>query len=58
MNFYKKLIYLRSDFSKYKEVVVYGELLLVELSDEVIVYKCKIDDVEFLIIVNFFDFEN
>lgn len=58
LNFYKKLIQLRSDSSKYKEVAVYGELLPVESSDEVIAYKRKTDDAELLIIVNFSDSEN
>ncbi|MGQ1612018.1 alpha-glucosidase [Listeria monocytogenes] len=58
LNFYKKLIHLRSDSSKYKEVAVYGELLPVESSDEVIAYKRKTDDAELLIIVNFSDSEN
>ncbi|WP_373626110.1 alpha-glucosidase [Listeria monocytogenes] len=58
LNFYKKLIHLRSDSSKYKEVAVYGELLPVESSEEVIAYKRKTDDAELLIIVNFSDSEN
>lgn len=58
LNFYKKLIHLRSDSSKYKEVAVYGELLPVESSDEVIAYKRKTDDAELLIVVNFSDSEN
>ncbi|EAC5508098.1 alpha-glucosidase [Listeria monocytogenes] len=58
LNFYKKLIHLRSDSSKYKEVAVYGELLPVESRDEVIAYKRKTDDAELLIIVNFSDSEN
>ncbi|ECX5837129.1 TPA: alpha amylase C-terminal domain-containing protein, partial [Listeria monocytogenes] len=39
-------------------VAVYGELLPVESSDEVIAYKRKTDDAELLIIVNFSDSEN
>ncbi|CAK19643.1 alpha-glucosidase [Listeria welshimeri] len=58
LNFYKKLIYLRSDFSKYKEVTIYGELVPVESSDTVIAYKRIIDDKELLIVVNFSDAED
>lgn len=58
LNFYKKLIHLRSDFSKYKEVTIYGELVPVESSDTVIAYKRIIDDKELLIVVNFSDAED
>ncbi|MBC2349165.1 alpha-glucosidase [Listeria welshimeri] len=58
LNFYKKLIHLRSDFSKYKEVTIYGELVPVESSDTVIAYKRIIDEKELLIVVNFSDAED
>nr|WP_249274558.1 alpha-glucosidase [Enterococcus sp. 9E7_DIV0242] len=55
LNYYRQLIHLRKE-SKYKETIVYGEFVPLELADDTIIaYKRVYKEQEIVVLINFSD---